>query len=63
MLIQQKQRKEEVLELEVDFVKQSLFLSAQIHLHLDWLLKVDQLELFVQPEQLLLGLLGYPKHF
>lgn len=63
MLIQQKQRKEGVLERGVDFVEQSLFPSVQIHLHLDWLLKVDQLELFVQSEQLPLDLLGYPKPF
>jgi hypothetical protein len=62
-LIPQKQRKQEVLELGVDFVKQSRFLFVQIHLRLDWLLKVDQLELFVQSEQLPLGLLGYPKPF
>jgi hypothetical protein len=51
VLTQQKQKREEVLEPGVDFVKQFLFLSVQIHLHLDWLLKADQLELFVQFEQ------------
>jgi hypothetical protein len=34
VLIQQKQRKEEVPEPGVDFVKQFLFLFVQIHLHL-----------------------------
>jgi hypothetical protein len=49
--MQQKGKTKEGLELSVGFAKQFLFLVDRIHQHLDCLLKVDQLELFVQPEQ------------
>jgi hypothetical protein len=60
-LILQIQRKEAILVYGVDFVKQFRYLFDQNHQRSDYLSMVDQLEQFVQPEQLTLGQVGYPK--